>query len=198
MTQRFNTSSIENKQDTRSEARNSRRNFWATTGCATIVAAAIGAGATLLAQQAKQSPPTPPASSTMQADNANTTSPEATAAVDTGIHWQGTFVLGNYADFDLAPPRNESGDLNQDVEGNLSVYDDGSVWTAATPPTKQQCFDQIATRAASSIPLEVGTEVCYQTEAGRIVYFKVNSIVQQGDGLLASPRFEINVVVWKR
>lgn len=198
MTQRSDASHNENQQGSRSETRNNPRNFWATTGCATILAAAIGVGGTLLAQQSRPSPPTPPAPSTTQAHSTNPAPPETTAPVDTGIYWQGTFILDNYVNFDSAPPQNQSGQLSQDVKGDLTVDDNGSVWTAATPPTKQQCSDQIATHAANTIPLDVGTQVCYKTTDGRIVYFKVNSTAQQGDGLLTNPRFEINVVVWTR
>jgi hypothetical protein len=176
--------------------RESHRYFWATTGFATIVAAAIGAGATLLAQRQPQPNPTiPRAYPATQANRPSPTPQEATAAPATGIYWHGTFVLDNYVDFDSAPPQNMGGSLSQDVAGSLDVNDAGGVWNAVAPPTKQKCSDQIATRAASRIPLDVGTQVCYRTRTGRIVYFKVNSIVEQGS-LLANPRFEVSVVVW--
>jgi hypothetical protein len=76
----------------------------------------IGAGATLLAQQSKPSPAPAQPSATTQPGTATPEPPETTAAAYTGIHWQGTFVLDNYVDFDSTPPKNQSGGLSQDVK----------------------------------------------------------------------------------
>jgi hypothetical protein len=195
MTQRARTPG---DQGTPHETRNLRRNFWATTGIATIVAAVIGGVATVLSNNASDEPRTPPPA-TAAAPGGATPAPPATttAAAASEVLWQGTFVFHTYVDFDSAPPQNDAGKLTQDVKGNLGVYNDGSVWTGADPPTKQQCSDQIATRATDTIPLDVGTQVCYRTEGGRVVYFEVTALVEEG-GLLATPRYELDVLVWKR
>ena len=182
------------------EPRHFHRNFWATTGIATIVAAVIGAVATLLATKAPDERPqtfSTSAPAQTQTGGGALPPPKTTAASDAGIFWQGTFSFDNYVDFDTAPPRNGGGNLAQDVKGGLDVWNDGSLWTSNKPPTKDQCADGIATQAARSIPLEIGTQVCYQTAAGRVVYFKVIKILEEGS-LLLNPRFEMRVVVWKR
>ena len=200
MTQRVNTPDNRSNPGTPLEPRNFHRNFWATTGIATIVAAVIGAVATVLATKAPdERPQTLPTSAPAQTQAGGGALPPAktTAATDAGVFWQGTFNFDSYVDFDTAPPHNGTGDLAQDVKGNLNVWNDGSVWTSTKPPTKDQCADGIATRAADRIPLEVGTQVCYQTPAGRVVYFKVIKMLEEGS-ILSNPRFEIRVVVWKR
>ena len=198
MTQQSNSSSNGKQDDsTTAPAHSSSRTFWATTGAATIVAAAIGATATLLANQPTQAPPTPPSSAAAPAHDANLASPGIAAARDSGVYWQGSFLMDSYVDFDSAPPHNGGGDLSQDIYGNLHFYNDGSVWEESAPPTKQQCSDQIATRAADEVPLEVGTQVCYRTRAGRVVYFKVTAITEKRN-LWSNPHAEISVVVWKR
>jgi hypothetical protein len=202
MTQRADTPGHPGGPGAPPEVRTHRRTFWATTGIATIVAAVIGAIATVLAGKGPdERPPAVPASTVAPAAGAApgpaTTGPATTAAAASGIFWQGSFVFHTYVDFDSAPPQNDAGELTQDVKGNLLVYNDGSVWTGAAPPTKEQCADQIATRATDQIPLDAGTRVCYRTEGGRVVYFEVTELVEEG-GLLATPRYELDVVVWRR
>lgn len=198
MTQRADMPGNRGRSGVPSENRHFRRNFWATTGIATIVAAIIGAVATFVSTRGSDDrPQTPPATTAAQVGDAAPPPATTAAAADAEIFWQGTFVFHTYVDFDSAPPKNGEGKLTQDVKGNLGVYNDGGVWTGASPPTKQQCADQIATRAADHIPLDVGTQVCYRTEGERVVYFKVTALVEEG-GLLATPRFELSVVVWRR
>jgi hypothetical protein len=200
--ERSNAVHSEKKPNDRSEMRITRKNFWATTGSATVLAAAIGAGATLLAKgsntPAPEAAPVTQSTTAGEVQHAAPTSQLATTEAQPGVFWQGNFLYDNYVNFDTAPPQNQNGRLSQDVKGDLEVEDEGSAWTGTSPPTYQQCAYQVQTQAADSIPLDVGTQVCYQTADGRIVYFKVASSDSPGDGFLTNPRFEISVTVWNR
>jgi hypothetical protein len=187
----------------RSEMTMTRRNFWATTGAVTLIAAAISSGATLLAKSGSapeaqvvtvtQTPP--PANGLPQSPTISGTSDDTTPSAAARVFWQGQFDFDDYVSFDLAPPRNQQGSVSQDEAGHLQVGDDGSTWTSSTPPTEQQCSYQIATRAAEYIPLAVGTQACYQTGGDRIVYFKVTAIVAPGPPG-GNSVFRMDVVIW--
>lgn len=178
------------------ETINNPRGFWRTTGCATVVAAVIGAGATLLAQQIASSSSTTPGSGTVTgADQGQSGVPSEPERSD--VLWKNHFNMGNYVSFDTIPPQNEKGTLSQDVEGTYHVYDDGALWESPTPPSKQQCVEKIATHGQASIPMDMGTQFCYRTSGGRVVFIKVIG-VQPGDGLLTSPRFETEVTIWSK
>lgn len=183
----------------------SPRNFWLTTGCATIVAALIGAGATALSLAAKDNNPNPPSTplatqtshtpSANQVEKASTNS--AITATNTqpmtGIRWQGNFALTSYPDFDTIPPTNDSGgSLAQDIYGTLHTMGHGAAWTSAGPPTRQQCSDQVDTQSQDSIPVNVGTQVCFKTGSGLVVYFKVVAISSDTN----SYRYQTAMTIW--
>lgn len=185
-------------KSTRSENLNNPRNFWKTTGCATVLAAAIGAGATVLGQQiTKESPPkaNPPEEgvtvSPAPVHQSGETSPPPGEA---SVRWQGQFQMTSYVNFESIPPRNGGGQLAQDVYGTLNTQGKGSRWDVATPPTKKQCSAQVETKAEREIPAEPGIQVCYKTSSDRIIYFKVLSISE------SSPWNEIRtyLVIWSR
>jgi hypothetical protein len=166
-----------------------------------VVAAVIGAGATLLAQQISSTEA--PASSTPftavmtePAQDPSQPSPPAETG-SSEVLWSNHFNMGNYVNFDVIPPRNSGGNLHQDVTGTYHVYDNAALWESRTPPSKRQCVDRISTHALKSIPADVGTQFCYRTRGDRIVFIKVLEI-EPGEGILASPRFETEVTIWRK
>lgn len=181
------------------------RRFWRTTGCATVIAALIGAGATLLAQQvagpsstATTAPSTVTVTVSPSAPSpggaAAPPGPSATGEPD--VLWHDHFNMGNYVDFDSIPPQNGTGGLSRgNNTGEYNVNDDGTLWESATPPSKQQCIDRIATHGQETIAVDAGTRICYRTSGDRIVYIEILGV----DPSASRPdRFETEVTIWRK
>jgi hypothetical protein len=184
----------------RSETVNNPRNFWRTTGLATVLAAAIGVGGTLLAQQIGKKDPAPGPAATSLAPSASASVPRASSApvpaseaAAAGIRWQGDFALTSYPDFSSVPPKDDAGgSMSQDIYGKLYPMGGGAVWTGSKLPSKQECSDLADTQAQEKIDPVPGTQVCLKTRE-QVVYFKV---LGNGERETSSYRSQTHLIIW--
>ncbi|WP_336159262.1 hypothetical protein [Amycolatopsis sp. VC5-11] len=183
----------------RSETVNNPRNFWRTTGLATVLAAAMGVAGTLLAQQMGKKDPAPGPAETSRAPSAPQKSSAPMSASDPSeaapseIRWQGKFALTSYPDFESLPPKdNAGGSMSQDIYGTLYPSGGGAVWTGSRPPSKQECSDLADTQSREKIDPVPGTQVCLKTR-GRVVYFKVVGAGERENWVY---RYQTQLIVW--
>lgn len=181
--------------------------FWKTTGLMSIIVALIGLLGILITHWTSGSASGSPQSGSVSSSTNTKLQPETqptgdpanaitstTITTTPAIRWQGTFSLTNGVDFDSLPPKPQPLDLfiQDDGSGDLYTNGRGSIWTSSSPPTKDQCSDQVDTHAATLIPVSTGTQVCFQTSMGRIAYFKVTSATDGSNSF----DYELNAVVW--
>jgi hypothetical protein len=154
-------------QTANAETVHNPRNFWGTSGFATVVAAIIGACATVLAQCGIKKDPSPPAQPiAISVTEIGTMTvvlprllpppqlPQQTGPVATTeprIHWQGMVRLrsGDRLNFDLVPPRNDIpiDEFLSQESGRFELHDRGGVCSDTTEPAKQECSDHTETHA---------------------------------------------------
>jgi hypothetical protein len=112
-------------------------------------------------------------------------------------------ITSSYADLDSVP-------VNNGVSLGGSVYDSSdafsgsysfsalpfgsgtlAAWTSSTPPTRSQCYDQVASQGQNQVSITDGTELCDITVGGRVAFLKVLDIqADSGAGI------ETDVTVW--
>ncbi|MGI8310672.1 hypothetical protein [Saccharopolyspora hattusasensis] len=190
------------------------RNFWKTNGLGIVITALGGViasivtgTATYLAAQKDKNPlPTfAEKTVTVTAEAPLGVTPETSVAgstqqvlSDSEVRWNGRFAFTIYPDFESIPPKNNGDTKNylyaSSSEIHLGGSGGGSLWTGPTPPTKKQCSDLIDTQAQAGASTAAGTQICYRTGTGRLIFFTVVSVDRQTGAI---DRVQTDLVIWK-
>lgn len=189
----------------------SPRNFWKTNGCAVLITAfggviasiVTGTATFLAAQNDDKKSPEPAAMSPKETVTVTVEKPAGggtpqlppAAGADPDVRWSGRFNLTSYPDFESVPPKNNNlGKGNYEYltmgYGEFKVNGSGSSWTSPERPTKKQCSDLIDTQYQDKIPVNSGTQFCYRTGMGTIVFIKVVGSTTES--------YQTEVLIWNR
>ncbi|MEH1164330.1 hypothetical protein V6V47_02960 [Micromonospora sp. CPCC 205539] len=146
------------------------------------------------------SAPTTPAATPQAAPGSVSPTPSATSPSTDTVRWANTVRL-TYVDLDEVPVKVLSSNTGASVwvsygtsEDNLYGLNGGffttkpsiAAWEGASPPTRKQCSDLIATQGTETSPIAKGSRFCVLTAADRVAYLAVTKFDKASGTYLAT------------